>query len=164
MKEGDFVRHRRASGWGVGIVRSAPPGGHWVIEFESGGTKKLAAGFAAANLERVDNAAVPAAHPLRGGTKRTKTSRRAAGEPCAHCGLPLNRSLFSSDRRWKSCPRCSGVDGQHHLFYEFPDAFGISDARISDDSPDGAQSYCKTCRPTKRLAPASQGRLCPDLA
>jgi hypothetical protein len=73
-----------------------------------------------------------AAQRLSAGARSAATGRNH----CAHCKQPLNRSLYGPKKAWKSCPRCSSVDGSEHVFYEYPSAFGTSDARVSDDTPD----------------------------
>lgn len=74
----------------------------------------------------------------------TSTSR---ARPCSHCGKPLNRSCYSSDGRLKSCPNCSSdPSSTQHVFHHHPADFGTSDARTSESTPDGVQSYCRACR------------------
>jgi len=86
--------------------------------------------------------AAKAPAPARG---RGASASRA--RPCSHCGKPLNRSRLSADGRLKSCPNCSAAPGStQHVFYRDPDDFGTSDARTSDSTPDGVQSYCRACR------------------
>ncbi len=86
--------------------------------------------------------AARAAAPARGRDTSATRSR-----PCSHCGKPLNRSRLSADGRLKSCPKCSAASGgTQHVFYRDPDDFGTSDARITDSTPDGVQSYCLACR------------------
>jgi hypothetical protein len=63
---------------------------------------------------------------------------------CTHCDRPLNEGQFHGNL--KSCPRCSTRNGQEHVFYPFPDAFGITEKRASGKRPDGPQSYCVPCR------------------
>jgi hypothetical protein len=49
-------------------------------------------------------------------------------------------------KKYKSCPRCSTKNGNEHVYYEFPDAFGVTEKRKSDKHPEGPQSYCIACR------------------
>lgn len=65
---------------------------------------------------------------------------------CTHCGKFLDESQFTQDRQLKSCPRCSVNDGREHIFYSYPTYFGVSHARITVNTPDGAQSHCSNCR------------------
>jgi hypothetical protein len=66
---------------------------------------------------------------------------------CRHCYRDLlDGLLFGNDRDWKACPRCSEDNGQVHVFLEYPEEFGTSDARITSENPDGAQSHCKAHR------------------
>lgn len=66
---------------------------------------------------------------------------------CKHCGKPLNKSQYSKNRQFKSCPKCSSKDGQEHIYYPYPGAFGTSIERESSCQPDGPQSWCTSCRP-----------------
>ena len=61
---------------------------------------------------------------------------------CINCGLPLNKSQYAMDRRYKSCPKCSVLNGSEHVFFEYPLEFGQSSKRITFNNPDGPQSYC----------------------
>jgi hypothetical protein len=114
----------------------------------------LNASASSPHLEVVDPSTIPAESALRdsarwseiGAPKKAKKERALSAIKCLDCGLPLNRSQYSPDRRWKSCPKCSATDGEQHVFLEYPDAFGVSEARETDDSPDGAKSYCVACR------------------
>ncbi len=82
-----------------------------------------------------------AASPTGGDTSASRS------RSCSHCGKPLNRSCYSSDGRLKSCPNCSSdPSSTQHVFYDHPADFGTSDARASDSTPDGVQSYCRACR------------------
>jgi Protein of unknown function (DUF3553) len=76
MKAGTFVRHRARPDWGLGHVLLVSS--HYSIEFESHGLVKLAPALANAHLEVVDEATVPAGHPLRAGKKPRGTKRVAA--------------------------------------------------------------------------------------
>ena len=157
MEQGSFVRHRKRPEWGIGRVLLVAS--HCVVEFENHRLVKLAAAFADSHLEVIDEADVPAQHPLRGG-KRPGTAQQAAGTFCEHCERPLNRSFYNQSRTLKSCPHCSEADGHLHVFYEHPDDFGPSDARANSETPDGVQSYCKACR---QNLPRTGGRRCSDV-
>ena len=65
---------------------------------------------------------------------------------CKHCGKPLNKSQYRQNKSYKSCPRCSIEDGNEHIYYIYPTEFGTTPLRSSSSSPEGAQSYCQTCR------------------
>lgn len=65
---------------------------------------------------------------------------------CSHCGKPLNQSQYRKEKKYKSCPRCSQADGNQHIYYEYPQEFGITSLRSSPNSPEGAQSHCQVCR------------------
>ena len=68
---------------------------------------------------------------------------------CINCNQRLNKSIFNSDRTKKSCPACSTKNGSQHVFYDYPEAFGVTDKRKSGKNPDGPQSYCTPCRGNK---------------
>jgi transcription elongation factor GreA-like protein len=74
MKQGSFVRHRAKPDWGIGRVLLVA--GHYSIEFETRGLIKLDAAVAGSHLEILDEAEVPPDHPLRGGKKPRKTTRK----------------------------------------------------------------------------------------
>ena len=141
MEKGTHVRHRARPEWGVGIAIDDPSDGKCQIHFESHGRVTLSLDVAGHYLEELGPDEVAAHRPPTG-----KPPGTPQGSRCAHCNKLLNRSVYSPDNTWKSCPRCSSLEGAEHVFYEYPDGYGTSDARISDDAPDGAQSYCKTCR------------------
>lgn len=61
---------------------------------------------------------------------------------CKKCGRPLNESQYSKDRKYKSCPRCSAMNGEEHVYFPYPREFGTTVKRISANHPDGPQSYC----------------------
>jgi phage FluMu protein Com len=65
---------------------------------------------------------------------------------CRQCGKPLNKSQYSSDGRYKSCPRCSVLNGEEHIFFPYPSEFGTTEKRESVNHPDGPQSYCTNHR------------------
>lgn len=67
-------------------------------------------------------------------------------QSCIICERPLNRSQYKSNKAWKSCPSCSTQNGRQHVFRPYPAAFGTSTERMSDGTPDGAQSWCSGCR------------------
>lgn len=50
---------------------------------------------------------------------------------CINCGLPLHRSQYAMNRKYKSCPRCSVLNGREHVFFEYPLEFGQSVKRVS---------------------------------
>jgi hypothetical protein len=63
---------------------------------------------------------------------------------CSCCNKPLNQSQYSGNL--KSCPCCSTRNGQEHVFYPYPAAFGVTEKRSSANHTDGPQSYCVACR------------------
>ncbi len=65
---------------------------------------------------------------------------------CVHCHNPLNSSQFRNNGTLKSCPNCSTNNGQEHVYYPYPNAFGTTPLRASDRHPEGPQSYCVACR------------------
>lgn len=162
MEKGTHVRHRAKPEWGVGIALDDSNGGKCRIQFEGYGVVTLDLAAAGRNLEELgpdEVTAHVAAHRPPAGQHPVA----AHGNYCAHCREPLKNSFYGPGKAWKSCPRCSSLDGAEHVFYEHPDAFGTSDARISDDTPLGVQSYCKTCRPRVRQEPTARSRRCSDV-
>lgn len=65
---------------------------------------------------------------------------------CDNCGQSLRQSQWTERERFKSCPKCSQMDGKEHVFYPLLAGFGITDARSSKEHPEGPQSYCVGCR------------------
>lgn len=151
MKRGDLIRHERAPAWGVGVVVDVR-GDLVRINFENHGTTTIKASAAGAELVAVAMAEIEADSPLldadrwseyeKPPAERTKKPRPR----CRHCHEPLNRARRSHDRALKSCPRCSTANGAEHVFFASPAAFGTSEKRASDESPDGVQSHCIACR------------------
>ena len=64
---------------------------------------------------------------------------------CKHCHNPLNEAQYHGVNL-KSCPNCSVQNGQEHVFYKYPDAFGTTPLRATSVHPDGPQSHCTACR------------------
>lgn len=149
MKPGDLVRNAKAHDWGVGVV-IVTVDDKLRVNFEGRGVvvvKPTPGLLVSVSPTDVD----PASwlhDPERWHEGELPPERRSkkAAPPCQHCGLKLNRGLHSHDRRLKSCPRCSTEDGTQHVFYETPAAFGTSERRESDGTPEGTQSYCVACR------------------
>lgn len=79
---------------------------------------------------------------------------------CKHCGQPLNVSVRNVVRALKSCPRCSSANGSYHVFHDHPSEFGTTPLRATDNTPDGAQSYCVPCRSGKT---PKVGQECPNV-
>lgn len=48
---------------------------------------------------------------------------------CRNCGKPLNESQYSRDGRYKSCPRCSVLNGEEHVYFPYPSEFGTTDKK-----------------------------------
>ena len=65
---------------------------------------------------------------------------------CQHCNKPLNVTQFNVNRTKKSCPLCSNNNGNTHVYYDYPKAFGTTEKRATSQNPDGPQSYCTPCR------------------
>ncbi len=63
---------------------------------------------------------------------------------CKHCNRPLNEAQYHNDL--KSCPNCSTQNGEEHVFYKYPEAFGTTPLRATSVRPDGPQSHCTACR------------------
>ena len=61
---------------------------------------------------------------------------------CKHCGKTLNRSQYNINKTYKSCPRCSELNGEEHIFFPYPDYFGDTLKRSSSNHPEGPQSHC----------------------
>lgn len=52
---------------------------------------------------------------------------------CKVCGLPLNQSQRSADRKYKSCPKCSTKNGNEHIYYKYPENFGNTEGSLFID-------------------------------
>ncbi len=80
---------------------------------------------------------------------------------CKKCIRPLNEAQYSTDGKYKSCPKCSKVNGKEHVFYPC-DHFGYTDHRVTSNNPDGIQSWCPPCRGRgKSIGP---GILCSNIS
>ena len=79
---------------------------------------------------------------------------------CKYCNEQLNESQYKG--KYKSCPRCSTNEGEEHIFYPYPSAFGTTPKRASSNQPDGPQSYCTNCRSSGE-GPYVDGKKCSDL-
>src|SRR5438045_3731789 len=97
LQIGAFVQNRQALHWGVGVVQSLNSV-YCEVTF-SHGTVKLVARIAAQVLE-----VVTPQNDERVKLTHTKTQDRTT---CTCCDQALRKSLFTEDRRWKSCPNCS---------------------------------------------------------
>lgn len=87
-----------------------------------------------------------------------------APETCQTCEKPLNRTRYSRNGRWKTCPRCSKRHGSQHIYLACPDSFGKAGARRTVANPEGFQSYCTECRRgRKRDGTVAQCRTCSEL-
>ena len=155
MKVGEFVRHDARPEWGIGVVVA------WgtdkcTINFEHRAQAILSIASIGNWLEKVAPTQIEEGSalldPNRWGElvlapeKRVKPGTKPNITTCQHCAEILNRGQYSSDRRQKSCPRCSVADGAEHVFYACPDGFGRSEERVTEGNPDGDQSYCYACR------------------
>ena len=67
---------------------------------------------------------------------------------CQYCNKNLRESQrrTKGGRKFKSCPECSGRNGDYHVYKPYPEGFGETPLRASAKDPHGAQSYCTTCR------------------
>jgi hypothetical protein len=163
FKSGTYLKHAACPEWGIGRVDAADGGDYISVTFEHGGQRKLSLRQVTDKLEIVPAEAVPAgtrfvAQPARASTARS--SQKTNGE-CVVCGGALNRSQrpeSGGGQAWKSCPNCSSSHGTQHIYRPFPDTFGQSEARVNDNTPDGAQSYCNYCRSGR--APEGPQRSC----
>jgi Protein of unknown function (DUF3553) len=136
---GDFLRHRSKPDWGTGKVVSIS-GDKIQVRFAHGPVT-LRLDIAGTMLEPAE---APASLPGRTRTHKAGTTARNA--PCSVCQVALNRSRRTRDGNWKSCPECSVRDGMEHVFWPYPESFGVSQARISGEDAEGAQSHCAGCR------------------
>lgn len=160
---GSFVRHETK---GVGVVVAVRDDKVDVI-FDSG-LVTLKTAWAEAKCAPVPDSAVPQGSPLRqratapSKTKPVSATKKVARSPtsdCPHCTHALNRARYSADKSLKSCPRCSSERGVH-IFHAHPEAFGTTEARVNDQTPDGVQSYCSECRAGES---PQQGTPCPSV-
>lgn len=80
---------------------------------------------------------------------------------CKCCTQALNNAIFKEikGRIYKSCPNCSRLNGEYHVFYPYPESFGTTKKRSSTLHPEGPQSYCERCRGGN---PPCNGILCCD--
>lgn len=81
---------------------------------------------------------------------------------CHHCGELLKKSQYRNNKTYKSCPHCSTLDGEEHIYYKYPESFGTTILRVTPNVPDGAQSYCTRCRGVEN-GPYADGIKCSDL-
>lgn len=82
---------------------------------------------------------------------------------CRVCGKKLSDAQYAMGERYKSCPKCSVINGEEHVFFRYPEGFGESDKRITTNHPHGAQSYCSTHRPNPNRDIPAGGKLCSEL-
>lgn len=70
---------------------------------------------------------------------------------CHVCANNLTEAqyLILNNTLYKSCSRCS-QDEKMHVHYFCPDSFGVTEKRISKNSPIGIQSLCGKCRSNKK--------------
>lgn len=160
---GSFVQHETK---GVGVVVAVRDDKVDVL-FDSG-LVTLKAAWAEAKCAPVPDSAVPQdSHLRQKATPPTKAKpvsakkklARSLTSDCPHCTHALNRARYSADKALKSCPSCS-VERGVHIFHPHPDAFGTTDARVTDHTPDGVQSYCAECRAGES---PQQGTPCPSV-
>lgn len=152
ITNGTFLKHPTL---GLCKVTRVEPGKIHVVT-ETNENKTLLSAYVQKACARVPPADIDPESPLvaaKPSAASAKPRRRSGSigsgrsRPCSHCGRPLNRSYYTPDRRLKSCPNCSTDTGStQHVFYDHPRAFGTTDARSNDKTPDGVQSYCLECR------------------
>lgn len=82
---------------------------------------------------------------------------------CRNCGKPLNESQYSRDGRYKSCPRCSVLNGEEYVYFPYPSEFGTTVKRESAKHPDGPQSHCTNHRANPDNPVQAGGVLCSEL-
>ena len=82
---------------------------------------------------------------------------------CRFCGKPLNKSQYNYDETLKSCPRCSEIDGKEHIYYPYPENFGDTPKRSSDNHPDGPQSHCSSHRGNPNRGITNGGIKCSEI-
>lgn len=82
---------------------------------------------------------------------------------CKYCGKPLNKSQYNDNETYKSCPRCSELNGEEHIYFPYPSCFGDTPKRSSDNHPDGPQSHCYIHRGNPRHGIPSGGVRCRDI-
>lgn len=133
--------------WGLGKVVAVTADGKLQIRFQGRPDLALLAQSAANAFLVGDESATWQEAP--------KHSTKAPGVKCSACNRVLRRAFKSADGKWKSCPECSGRDGAQHVFKPYPDAFGLSPARMEAGVEDGTQSWCEDCRGAQRGGAAS---------
>ncbi len=82
---------------------------------------------------------------------------------CKICGKLLNMSQYVMHDRYKSCPKCSEMNGEEHVFFRYPETFGKSNKRETSNHPEGPQSYCYTHRQNPNREIPSGGILCSEI-
>ncbi|MDR1537597.1 MAG: hypothetical protein LBU32_06305 [Clostridiales bacterium] len=74
---------------------------------------------------------------------------------CKHCGKPLDEPQYRNGKEMKSCPKCSSINGEEHIFYNNPEAFEkaleVSEGATLTSSLDiakeeGHACNCANCR------------------
>ena len=153
MEVGDICTHSVKLEWGAGVVVEIHADGKVDVAFERRGTVKLDAVGGVAHLVPLPRSELPPDSALldqkQWNEVRLPPDQRGAArrsKKCEHCGKSLHRRQWSKTKAWKSCPHCSIANGRQHIFYEYPDGFGRTDARATKDTPEGPQSYCEACR------------------
>lgn len=156
FEENTLVRHTKMPSWGVGRILKIDNELIW-IEFSGAGLKKLKVEIAGELLAAVDLAAL---QPAGGQTERSRSapatsvsSRTRTDARCAHCDQLLKRSQLRDGSAMKSCPNCSGFEGEH-VFYPYPEGFGAG-----GQDPVRDQSDCSACRANASL-PHAGGTPC----
>lgn len=82
---------------------------------------------------------------------------------CKFCGKQLEDSQYSKNMKYKSCPRCSVISGEEHVYFRYPNSFGYTPKRESSIHPEGPQSYCVIHRSNKYSDIPVNGILCSEL-
>jgi phage FluMu protein Com len=82
-------------------------------------------------------------------------------DSCKHCGETLKEAQFNKNNTLKSCPNCSKLNGEEHVYYSNPNSFGITDERSSSKHPEGPQSHCNACR--SKNVPFAKQFLCHEV-
>ena len=144
---GQLVIHNNRREWGIGKITGVTHEFYriaWTNREESNFKKKIIEPL----LRQCQSSEEFKSYsPPNKSRKKTKVPRReGSGQLCRVCQKLLNKSQFKSNRRWKSCPKCSTENGDVHIYFEYPKYFGQTNARVNQNNFDGAQSYCKKCR------------------
>ena len=161
FEENALVRHANMPSWGIGRILKVDGELVW-IQFSGAGLKKLKVDIAAEHLVAADlvvtpESKAPVPRPITSAGSRSSSRSDAR---CAHCDQLLKRSQQRNAGTMKSCPNCSGFEGEH-VFYPYPEGFAAAVGSAKDAARD--HSDCSQCRSNAPL-PHSGGTYCSKLA